>query len=611
MKLRGLLALQGIAFTLSAADPDLHCLVYTAPMRDSHLQNTERLREFQKFRASAASRGGGRAAASANPRANFIDDFIFRDIEADRIPVARRTDDYEFLRRLMLDLTGRIPSPAQVEAFIGDSSETKRDTLINKLIGSPEYVDKWTMYFGDKFQVTSNYYNFIHIQGRNLFHAYLRDFVERDRPYNVFAAEMIGATGDTLRNAPVNYVARAYQIGDPIQDSFDTFSYNITTTFLGIQTQCISCHDGRGHLEPINLYLTTRRRPDFWGQAAFFSRMNVANVSTSAYGSSNHLIIEDRDGGGYFSSVPANNPGQRPPRYGGPYMPKYIFSGATPKTSNWRAELGRLVTGDRQFAKAAVNYLWAAFFNMGIVDPPDNWDLGRVDPDNPPASLPLQVSHPALLDALATEFIGSGYSVRHMIQLIAQSNAYQLSSQPPDGWKPVYNSYFAKHLSRRLTAEEVYDAVITATATETPMYVEGFDKPVLYAMQLPDPTEPRTNFSIKNFISQFGRPDWVSQPRNTTSTILQVLFLMNDYQVNQRTFTGRQDSRSTRVATLLSSNISQSEMIRQLFLATIGRPPNDAELQALQRNRPAELLEDWLADVQWALLNKIDFLFNY
>jgi hypothetical protein len=292
-------------------------------------------------------------------------------------------------------------------------------------------------------------------------------------------------------------------------------------------------------------------------------------------------------------------------------MPKYMFNGATPKSDNWRVELGRIVTSDRQFAKAAVNYLWAALFNIGIVDPPDNWDLGRVDPNNPPASLPLQVSNPDLLEALATEFINSGYSVRHMIQLIAQSNTYQLSSQPPDGWKDLYLNTFAKHLSRRLTAEEVYDAVITATATETPMYVEGFPQPVMYAMQLPDPTEPRTNGTVRNFLNQFGRPDWVTQPRNTTSTILQVLFLMNDNQINSRAFASRQDSRSSRVATLLAGSLSTDQMIQQLFLSTIGRPPSDAELQALQRNRPPELLEDWLADVQWALLNKVDFLFNY
>lgn len=614
MKLRDL-PVFGIVFVLSAAPPlsaqDLHCLVYTDAARRADQAAILRQREFQEFRRTQKNLRTRLPATQINPRANFIDEFIFGAIESDRIPVARMTDDYEFLRRAMLDLTGRIPSASQVDAFVNDSTAGKRTALVNQLIGSPEFVDKWTTWFGDLFQVTSNYYNLIGIASRNNFYRYLRDFVQRDRPYNTFVTELITASGDSLTNAPANYAVRAYQVGDPVQDTLDTFSYNITTTFLGVQTQCISCHNGRGHLEAINSYLAPKKRPDFWGQAAFYSNVSYQQVATTAFGSSNHLIIEDRPGSGYTAQVPASNPGQRPPRYGGPYKPVYLFDGSRPKTTNWRAEAARFITNDRQFARAAVNYLWAAFFNMGIVDPPNNWDLARVDPNNPPDSMPLQISNPGLLEALTTEFINSGYSVRHIIQLIATSNTYQISSQPPDGWKDVYDSYFAKHLSRRLTAEEIYDAVITATATQTPMYIEGFDTPLYYAMQLPDPSEPKTDNNIRYFLSQFGRPDWFNTPRTATSTILQVLFLMNDNQVNARTFASRAGSRSTRVATLLASSQSQDEMIRQLFLSTIGRPPTAAENAALQRNRPAELLEDWLADVQWALLNKIDFLFNY
>lgn len=614
MKLRDL-PVFGIVFVLSAAPPlsaqDLHCLVYTDAARRADQAAILRQREFQEFRRTHKNLRTRLPATANNPRANFIDEFIFGAIESDRIPVARMTDDYEFLRRAMLDLTGRIPSASQVDAFVNDSTAGKRTALVNQLIGSPEFVDKWTTWFGDLFQVTSNYYNLIGIASRNNFYRYLRDFVQRDRPYNTFVTELITASGDSLTNAPANYAVRAYQVGDPVQDTLDTFSYNITTTFLGVQTQCISCHNGRGHLEAINSYLAPKKRPDFWGQAAFYSNVSYQQVATTAFGSSNHLIIEDRPGSGYTAQVPASNPGQRPPRYGGPYKPVYLFDGSRPKTTNWRAEAARFITNDRQFARAAVNYLWAAFFNMGIVDPPNNWDLARVDPNNPPDSMPLQISNPGLLEALTTEFINSGYSVRHIIQLIATSNTYQISSQPPDGWKDVYDSYFAKHLSRRLTAEEIYDAVITATATQTPMYIEGFDTPLYYAMQLPDPSEPKTDNNIRYFLSQFGRPDWFNTPRTATSTILQVLFLMNDNQVNARTFASRAGSRSTRVATLLASSLSQDEMIRQLFLSTIGRPPTAAENAALQRNRPAELLEDWLADVQWALLNKIDFLFNY
>jgi hypothetical protein len=217
-----------------------------------------------------------------------------------------------------------------------------------------------------------------------------------------------------------------------------------------------------------------------------------------------------------------------------------------------------------------------------------------------------------LLEALASEFISSGYSIRHMIRLMVASNAYQLSSRQPEGWRPLYNSYFAKHVARRLTAEEIFDAVTIATGTETPMYVEGFDKPLMYATQLPDTTEPRSDPNVTTFLNQFGRGDWFNAPRNSTSTILQVLFLMNDSQIVARTLASRDGSRSTRVAALLGTRMSENDMVDQIYLSTLGRPPSTEERAVLVRNRPSRAsLEDWLMDLQWALINKLDFLFNY
>jgi hypothetical protein len=609
------LALIALVVSLVASEPDYHCPVYAAPQRLADRERLGRQAAYQNFSRAAAVKRRAVRSAAVPQSANFIDDFLFQKIASDGIPVAPPTTDQEFLRRITLDLTGRIQSAAQVDAFVADPSADKRTKMIDSLLGSTAYVDRWTQWWGDKFQVGSNYYNLISITSRNLFYFFVRDMVERDRPYNEFAAQVISSAGDSLATAPVNYLVRAYQQGDPIQDSWDAITNNITTNFLGVQTQCISCHDGRHHLEPINLFLLAHQRTDFWKQSAFVSRLNFGQESVNAGGASNRLILADGPAGGYTAQVPSNNPGQRPPRKGGPYKPVYIFTGSAPASSNWRTELANLITNDRQFARAAVNYLWAELFSVGIVDPPDNWDLARLDPAHPPdpsTGFALQPSNPALLEALATEFINSGYSLQHMIRLMVTSNAYQLSSRPPDGWQSIYSSYFAKHIPKRMTAEQIYDAVTAATGTATPMYVEGFDTPLMYAGQLPDPTEPRTDGNIQYFLSQFGRGDWFNQPRNSTSTILQVLFLMNDNQINARTFASRDGSRSTRVATLLASNLSEDEMVRQLFLSTLGREATDDEKAALQANRALRTSrEDWLTDVQWALLNKLDFIFNY
>jgi hypothetical protein len=288
-----------------------------------------------------------------------------------------------------------------------------------------------------------------------------------------------------------------------------------------------------------------------------------------------------------------------------------MFNGARPRSGEWRRELGRILTEDRQFARATVNFLWAHFFRVGIVDPADGWDLTRIDPANPPPTpWTLQPSNPQLLEALADEFIRSGYSIRRMIRLMVESNAYQLSSRYPGTWRPEYARYFAKHTPRRLAAEELYDAVITATLTEKPMFLDGFDEPFYYAIQLPDPTEPRSDGQIRSFLTNFGRGDWFRTPRNSQSNVVQVLYIMNDNMINYRTFGAQVRSGNSRVARLAATPVSEANAVRELYLATMGRPPTDQEKTDAARP-PSQLRADWLADLQWALLNKLEFLFNY
>jgi hypothetical protein len=139
-----------------------------------------------------------------------------------------------------------------------------------------------------------------------------------------------------------------------------------------------------------------------------------------------------------------------------------------------------------------------------------------------------------------------------------------------------------------------------------PMAVEGYSAPIYYAGQLPDPTEPRNDSTVQNFLNNFGRGDWWNNPRNSTSTIVQALFMMNDSSVNTRTFTGKPD----RVVWLLSQNMSDTDAINNMFLAALSRYPTSAEMQAINQDRTGSR-DQWFTDIQWALLNKLDFLFNH
>lgn len=565
-----------------------------------------------------------RIKIDASSNVNFIDDLLFGQMAADGITPADPAPPEAFLRRVTLDLTGRIPNAGQVTAWLNSTDPGKESALLDRLTGSNEFIDYWTLWLGNKFQVTSNYYLFIGVPGRNLFYNYLRDFVARDRSYQDFVSELITATGDSHQTGAPNFLLRSVQYSQPLQDTFDETTNRITTLFLGVQSTCISCHNGRGHLENINYWLSQKRRVDFWQQSAFFSRMNFLSQQDDAADRSTRSIFSDRLSGGYNSVLAdPSNPGPRPLRTGGPYSPVYIFSGAQAQSNIWRKDLANLVVNSRQFALATVNYLWAHFFRAGIVDPPDGWDLARQDPASPPPSsgttlTPLQPSNPALLNALADEFISSGYSIKHMIRLMVQSRAYHLSSTYNGTWTPLHAVDFAKSFPRRLSAEEIYDAMVTATNTPTPMQVEGFGT-LNYAGQLPDPAEPRnpdflpnSNGDIFNMLQTFGRGDWFLTPRDTKSNVVQALYLMNDYEVVFRTFGNKYRMGNSLVAQLATSNLSDRDAITQMCLATLGRYPTNQEMAAaLSYQSPSAQREYWLADIEWVFLNEIDFLFNH
>ncbi|HLH16644.1 MAG TPA: DUF1553 domain-containing protein [Bryobacteraceae bacterium] len=593
-------------FTVAAAATDPYCPAYPPDARARWKEAEARLRAFRSYSAAHVhAQVRGKVVLANMP--NLIDQYIFGKMQADGVAPAPQSGDSEFLRRVYLDLTGRLPTVQQAQDFLNSTDPGKRPALVEQLLASPAYIDKWTLFYGNLFQVTSGYYNLISIQSRNLFNQYLREFVSSDRSWADVAREILTASGDSYQTGPPNYMVRGIQQGDPIQDTWDTLTDQNTVAFLGLKTLCVSCHDGRGHLEQINLFLAPKKRTDFWGMSAFLSRMGMDQVPIDDYFQRYHVILMDASSGGYPAWVDPNNPGPRPARYGGPYSPVFMLTGETPATGQYRSELARMITSNRQFARAAVNYIWAAMFTQGIVDPPGQWDIMRIDPNNPPpAPWTIQPTHPELINALADEFVSSNYSIKHMIRLMANSQAYQLSSQYGGTWNPVYDQYFARHIARRLAAEEVYDAVAQATMTAYPMEVEGYSAPINYAGQLPDPTEPRNDGTVQNFLNTFGRGDWWNNPRNSTSTIIQALFMMNDNSVNFRTFTGKPN----RVVWLLSQNLSDTDAINNMFLAALSRYPTAAEMQAINQDRTGTR-DQWFTDIQWALLNKLDFLFNH
>ena len=599
-------SLTGLAF--QNADPG--CPRYPSALRTEQMDLLEMDRAFQTFGAKARSARVG-SRSEALQYSNFIDQRLFEKMSSDRVTPAGKSSDIEFLRRAYIDLTGRIPNPEAAQTFLESTEADKRAKLINQLLDSPAYTDQLTTFWANKFRVTRSHES-IGTIGRNVFYEWLRKSIGDDRPYDAFARELIGAAGEVDTVPGTQFFARWMDVNGPVQDSWDDITDKITTTFLGYKTECISCHNGRGHLEKINLFLTRRTRSQFWQMSSWLSRMQFVRWSDDNIGFRPRVIINDRTYGSYTGSVSPTNPGNRPIRINALTEPVYLTTGEKPQNGNWRQEYGRILTADRQFARATVNHIWAYLFSHGIVDPPEAWDFERTDPSRPPpGGWPLQNTHPQLLEQLADFFIANNYQFKPLLRQILNSEAYQLSSSYAGKWDPAFVKYFARHEARRLTAEELFDSLTTATRTEQPMQIVGIDRVLWYANQLPDPTEPSTDFRIVDFMNNLGRGNWITIDRSSEPTILGLLYSMNDSQNVNRTLGNASASVSSRsrIFEIDASSATDEEAIRRIFLATLSRWPTEPELATSLRYRSG-VRPQWLSDLQWALVNKLDFIFN-
>ncbi|MES1261197.1 MAG: DUF1549 domain-containing protein, partial [Acidobacteriota bacterium] len=393
--------------------------------------------------------------------AKLIDQYIWADLRANNITPAGKTTDYEFIRRVTLDLTGRIPAPDRVQQFVQSADPNRRLALVDELLATPEWTDKWTMYFGDLYKNTANAVQVsIRNEGRNAFYKYLHDSLAANKPYDQMVSEMIAAQGNNSfdqTNGQLNYHALAVVTGGPAQDIFDSQAANVADQFLGLaHVNCLLCHNGRGHLDSLSLWGGQTTRAQAWGLAAFLSHTWTRAIATPVDPDnpnatrSNYYSLDKYTTDYNLNTTTGNRPARQPIGKVKTITPAYLFGGQSPENGeDYRVALARNVTGDFQFARAAVNYMWAAFFGRGIVDPPDQFDPARLDPDNPPpAPWTLQPSNARLLNALAQSFIDSGYNLRILQRTILASDTYQLASEYDGTWDPAWEPYFARHFVR-------------------------------------------------------------------------------------------------------------------------------------------------------------------
>ncbi len=605
-------------------------------------------------RLPARSRTGRRPALSGE--GDSIDDFTFSAMRSEGIAPAAASGDAEFLRRVTLDLTGRIPTPDEVFAFLDDTSEGKRDAAIDRLLDAPHWADRWAMFFGDRFRNTirtSQVNRFL--DGRDAFHLYLLESMREDKPYDQMAREMLTAAGNASGRAfpefsniedaeaaqrdyetypvsgtPAGYIVGALTTGGPIHDTWDAMAVDTATDFLGTaHMDCLLCHDGAGHLDSLSLWGEQALRSEAWGLAAFFSktafnRPRIRSTDGSRPYPLRYWEVFDVPRAAYLLDTTTGNRPERQPSANGGFpivTPNYPFeapTGAEPTgDESYRQALGRVVTADPQFARTIVNALWNEFFSRGIVEPADRFDPARLDGDNPPpAPWEVQPSHPKLLEFLTQGFIDNGFDLKWLMKEITSSATYQLSSRYEGTWNPAYEPYFARFQVRRLRAEEIHDALLTSSGVPVPYIVSQTFGVKFFAMEFPDvqdvPLRLRrgdqlTEFAAiaTRFLDDFLRGNRDDTPRSGEGGIMQALQLMNSELV-----VGRVAAEESILSALLEEQPDDA-LVYLLYVLALSRPPSEQELaEGVSLIAGGDRREN-AEDLLWSLYNSMGFIFNY
>jgi hypothetical protein len=496
-----------------------------------------------------------------------IDKFIDERLAEDKVPAAPVASDAEFMRRVYLDLAGRIPTVKDTYDFLGDSSSDKRRQLVDKLLASANHVNHFTNTWRGDLLAAAN------VQQAQLFaqqlEPWLRTKLRANTPYDQMVRELLTTP---VAAGPVRQPLPVQQTGEPTAQAFfqanefkaENLAASTSRLFLGVQLQCAQCH---------NHPFAKWKREQFWEYAAFFAGVQVPTR------------------GGPRTPAPAVDPDKRDikiPELETTVQAKYL-DGTEPK---WKPDIPTRVTladwvtspENPYFARARVNRIWGHLFGLGLVEPVDDFS-----DDNP-------ASHPELLDELAAAFVKNKFDTHFLIRAICASKAYQRASAVTDAVQADNPRLWARMALKGMTAEMLYDSVARATGY-------GADEPGV------DPRLRGANTGRAEFMARFTTT--TDKRTEHQTTILQALSLMNGRLIDQVTHL----ERSRTLAAVIDLYPNDRERLDALFRATLSRPMTDPEatrlMKYVQEGGPSGDARKALADVFWALLNSTEFALNH
>jgi len=504
---------------------------------------------------------------------NFVDQLVFKKLKTVGMPPSEVCDDGTFIRRVTIDIAGRLPTPEETQRFLADKGAAKRDKLIDALVDSPDYADyfanKWCALFRNRRAEATQ------ARGTYAFHNWVRDSLLANKPFDRLVREIVAASGDIGQNPPVAWYRQVNTTTSQMEDT--------AQLLLGQRLQCAQCHH--------HPYEKWSQR-DYYSFAAFFSR-----VGRKAGSRPGEEVIFHKRGLAEATNKKTKLP-EKPAGLGAPMVRLAPDDDPRQALVDWMTS-----KENRFFARALVNRYWKHFLNRGLVEPED--DLRET---NPP-------TNPELLEALARHFIEAGYDLKDLIRTICRSQTYQLSALPNQS-NEVDKQNYSRYYPKRLTAEVLFDAVNQVTKSDAKW--EGLPAGTR-AICLPD-----NSFNANAYFLQvFGRPESASAcecERSQDASLAQSLHLLNSKDIQAKIA----DDKGRAALLAAETTSSDEDKIRELYRWTYSRDPTLEELHTAkvhldkggnktsdEKGNPVNGKRQAYEDMVWALINTKEFLFNH
>jgi hypothetical protein len=491
------------------------------------------------------------------PPNNYVDELVNAKLQQLQYLPAETCSDDEFLRRVSLDVLGILPTIEETTAFLADTDEKKRERLVDAWLARPEYAKFWALKWGDLLKMTSK---LVGDEGVYKYHRWVEQALHENMPYDEFARQLLTGTGSTLANPPANF----YRTSTDMNECVET----ISQVFLGARLQCAKCHN-----HPFERWT----QDNYYGLGAFFNRVQRRKT--------------DRPGEMFvYTSFSGDVTQPRTGQVMAPWLPQ-VGSIESPNDVDRRDAFAQwLVNPDNPyFARIEANRIWSQLFARGIVDPIDDFR-----DSNPP-------SNAALLDALAKDFVESGYDRKHLLRVILNSRTYQASYKTTKQ-NQEDTKYFSHQAPRLLGAEQLLDAINRTLGLEQKF---GSLPAGTLATQLPAPDVVKVDF-----LKVFGQPERSTVcacERTDDSNLGMAIELFNGPMMHEKLRDANNRFRKS-----LAAGTSVEDVIKQVYLSAVCRPPSDVELKAALEHcgkNPDPVVG--MEDICWALFNTDEFLFQH